>query len=84
MSLHAEGKLLHIKGQIVESSNNTTEGDGGVPVTVTERVKKSFERSLQLPAEIDNERVTATLEHGVLTVQLPKKSLAARVKIAIQ
>ena len=43
-----------------------------------------FERTLQLPAEIDHERVSATLEHGVLTVKLPKKSLPPRVKIAIQ
>jgi len=37
-----------------------------------ERPSGSFERSFTLPTEIDSERATASLEHGVLTIALPK------------
>lgn len=45
-----------------------------------ERVFGRFERSIQLPKDIESEGVSATYDHGVLTVTVPKaKSSKARV-----
>ena len=38
-----------------------------------ERVSGSFRRTIPLPREIDEERITAALEEGILRVELPKK-----------
>lgn len=37
-----------------------------------EREHHSIHRSLELPEEIDDEQVTATMKHGVLTIRMPK------------
>jgi HSP20 family protein len=42
----------------------------------TERVYGRFERSLPLPAEVDEERVRARFRRGVLEVELPKSERA--------
>ncbi len=48
-----------------------------------ERPSGSFERSFTLPAEIDSESATASLEHGVLTITLPKSKAARPRRLAI-
>lgn len=42
----------------------------------SERSYGRFERHLALPAEVDEERASATFRNGVLTVTLPKKERA--------
>jgi HSP20 family protein len=39
-----------------------------------ERTRESVERSVRLPADVEEDAVTATLDDGVLTVWLPKRS----------
>lgn len=48
-----------------------------------ERPSGSFERSFTLPAEIDSEKAVATLDHGVLTVTLPKSQAARPRRLEI-
>jgi len=50
-----------------------------------ERATGAFSRSLSLPEGIDAAAVTATFEHGVLTVRVPKpvKAQPQRVKIEV-
>lgn len=43
-----------------------------------------FERSVRLPAPVDESRAEAKLEHGILTVRLPKAQPSARRTIKIQ
>jgi Hsp20/alpha crystallin family len=50
----------------------------------SERYKKSFERVIKLPANIDASKVTASLEHGILQVTLPKAEAAKAIPIEIQ
>ncbi|RMF10695.1 MAG: Hsp20/alpha crystallin family protein [Alphaproteobacteria bacterium] len=45
---------------------------------VTERRYGSFQRSFQLPDTVDEEKVTASFDKGVLTIELPKRAEAAR------
>jgi HSP20 family protein len=55
-----EGRRLVVKGERKEG-----EGDAA-------KVVASFERSLELPFEIDGDKVEAKLEYGVLRLSLPK------------
>jgi len=43
----------------------------------------SLQRSIAVPESVDAEKVSASLEHGVLTVTLPKREQAKPRKIAI-
>lgn len=49
-----------------------------------ERYFGSFQRSFSLPATIDQERVTAVCERGILTIALPKKEDTRPKQISIQ
>ncbi len=51
----------------------------------SERRMGNFERVISLPIAVDNQHATATFEHGVLTLTLPKLKVAAssRVKVTI-
>lgn len=41
-----------------------------------ERVSGSFRRSIPLPQAVDEERITAVLEEGILRLELPKKGVS--------
>lgn len=43
----------------------------------------TFGRSFQLPEQVDEDRLTADLEHGVLTIRLPKHAKAKPKRITI-
>ncbi len=49
-----------------------------------ERAYGAFERALQLPAPVDENRAEATYRKGVLTIQLPKAHPHGRRRITIQ
>lgn len=49
-----------------------------------ERRSGQFERSFQLPCEIDVDAVTASLRNGVLTVKMPKAASSRTRKIAVE
>jgi HSP20 family molecular chaperone IbpA len=54
-----------------------TEGDA---VTVETRTRRVF-RALELPAEVDPERVDATLSNGLLDINLVKMGLSKKVPV---
>lgn len=41
----------------------------------------SFSRSIILPAEIDAERISATLKNGVLTIRMPKVERSKKISV---
>lgn len=49
-----------------------------------ERRKCDFTRRFSLPADVDNEGITASFKNGILTICMQKKELAAPKKILIQ
>ncbi|PPJ47608.1 molecular chaperone [Rhizobium sp. KAs_5_22] len=53
---------------------------------VVERRYGSFQRSMSLPASVDDAAVTATFDKGVLTITMPKKpgTVPAERKVAIE
>lgn len=48
-----------------------------------ERSYGSFQRVVQLPTEVDDEKVTANYKDGVLTLSMPKSPAARKRKIEI-
>ena len=49
-----------------------------------ERYEGEMSRTIELPTEIDAEKVTATYEHGVLTLHAPKVEAAKPRQIPVQ
>lgn len=49
-----------------------------------ERSQRSVRRSIQLPMEVDVDRVSARMKHGVLTVSMPKEETSKAKKISIE
>ncbi len=78
IDIDVRGDTLTLKG-----SRESESGKDGATFHRRERWSGSFERALRLPAEVDAERVSATLTNGILTINLPKPEVAAPRKVAI-
>jgi len=63
-----EEGVLTIQGQHETQNEQDEKG-----VRWVERAKGSFHRAIQLPAEVDADKVAASYKQGVLTVTLPKR-----------
>ena len=51
---------------------------------VRERSFGSFERSFQVPEDVDTDKVSASFKKGVLTVMLPKSAQAQKAEKKIE
>jgi HSP20 family protein len=67
IDIDIKGDTLTIRGAL-EESKVETEADWDIK----ERYSSSFQRSYRLPQEIQKDSVKASLEHGVLTLKIPK------------
>lgn len=76
--INLAGNTLTLKGE------RKVEAPEGYTVHRRERSAFRFARSLELPARVDGEKVTATLKNGVLTVTLPKTAEAQPRQIAVK
>ena len=63
-----EEGVLTIQGKLESEKDEDKRG-----VRYVERASGSFHRSIELPAEVDAAKVTASYRQGVLTVTLPKR-----------
>lgn len=79
VSVAVDGDVLTLKGEKKQES----EAKEDEPVYRRERFYGSFQRSLQLPSDIDAEKVNAAYKNGVLRVALPKSEAAKPRQIAI-
>ena len=76
--INLAGNTLTLKGE------RKVDAPEGYTVHRRERSAFRFARSLELPARVDGEKVTATLKNGVLTVTLPKAAEAQPRQIAVK
>ncbi|MEM9555347.1 MAG: Hsp20/alpha crystallin family protein [Acidobacteriota bacterium] len=74
-----EDGVLTVSGE--RHFETTDEGDG--KFRRIERSYGRFTRSFSVPQGIDQEKLTATFENGVLTLTLPKSEIAKSRKIQI-
>ncbi|MCL7489271.1 MAG: Hsp20/alpha crystallin family protein [Desulfobulbaceae bacterium] len=77
LNIRLQGNYLEISGS---RKSDTPEG---YTVHRVERGMTTFTRSFTLPADVDSEKVEATLSNGLLTLVLPKSETAKPKQIAI-
>jgi HSP20 family protein len=73
-----EGSTLTIRGERKQDSEVRQENYHRI-----ERCYGTFQRSFQLPQTIDQEKVKAACDKGVLTITLPKKELIKPKQITV-
>ena len=79
LKLQLEGNSLKIEG--TRRLQNNAEAYQSVH---RERSGETFSRTFKVPYEIDREKVSAKLEHGLLTVNLPRSEASRPRTIEIQ
>jgi len=78
IDIHLEGRLLTIQGEKKQKYEEKTENLHRVECRYG-----AFSRTLDLPADVDSEKVQATYKRGVLTLILPKTEKRTAKKIEI-
>ena len=78
-------KLEMQEDRLVVSGNRVTTSVGdGASAHRVERLSGDFSRSIQLPKQLDVEKIEAHFDNGVLLVQLAKHESAKPRKIAVK
>lgn len=78
VTIEVEDRVLTVSGE--RAATTTTEDARALRV---ERAGGQFRRQLTLPEGVDADAITATFEHGVLTVRVPKPVAIAPRRVAI-
>ena len=79
VDVDVDKNVLTIRGE--RKHEDVQEGSGYRRV---ERTFGAFARSFTLPQTVDAEAIEAKLEHGVLTVRLPKQDAQGARKVKVQ
>jgi HSP20 family protein len=74
-----EGRQVSVQAQ-AQRSEERKDGDR---VVYRERSLSSYSRSFTLPLEVDQAEADAKLEHGVLTLTLPKRNARAAAQLTV-
>ncbi len=80
ISIGLENNILTISAQKVAETSEKDEGK----FVRRERSSRSFVRSFHLPEHIDEAKVEARLDAGVLDLTLPKSAAAAKRRIEVK
>lgn len=85
VNITIEKGLLTVSGEKKShyESEDGGDGNGATRARVVERRFGRFTRAFRLPESVDEERVTAHYENGVLTLDLPKRPESRRRRIEI-
>jgi len=79
IDISVQGNLLTLKGERKQEKE-----EEGANYHRIERSFGAFSRTIQLPAEVDMEKVNAVYKNGVLRVTMPKTQAAASRKIEVK
>ncbi len=77
LDIQIESNVVTLKGELSIEHNEEDR------YLLQERPSGTFQRSIELPDDVDADNVEAELKNGVLTVRLPKSELAKPRKIKI-
>lgn len=80
VKVSVDGQRVTIEAEV----RRETERKEGETVMHAERIVRNYARSFELPHEVDDAQAVARLEHGVLTLTLPKKQAAQSRLLTIQ
>jgi len=78
LDISVVGNTLTVKGERKEEENKKGKG-----YFYSERRYGSFQRSVELPAEVDADKVAASYKEGVLELTLPKSEKARPKQIKV-
>lgn len=70
VSITVDNRMLTIKARREEQQKDTDETTGRV--VHSERRSRSFARTFRLPKDVDDENIAASMDKGILTLQLPR------------
>jgi HSP20 family protein len=76
----ADNGVLTVRGQ---KNSDRKEGDDESRYHLVERSYGAFTRSFQLPQGLDESKIEADCEHGILSIRIPKAALPQPRKIQI-
>jgi HSP20 family protein len=76
LDVQVEGNRLSISGKH-ESTEQTSKGK----TIYSERCANEVFRTVELPAEVDNSKINATLKDGILNIDLPKAPHAKSMRV---
>jgi len=79
LDVEVAGRMLTLKGEKRHEREEKDESHH-----LVERSWGSFERSVELPCEVDASKAEATFKNGVLKVRLPKTEEARAKKVEVQ
>jgi len=79
VKISVENQILTIRGEKKQIAEENSERWHRY-----ERTYGSFERTFTLPSSVDADRVQATVDHGVLTVTLPKSEKSKPKEIPVR
>ncbi|MBD3676174.1 MAG: Hsp20/alpha crystallin family protein [Planctomycetaceae bacterium] len=79
VDIELQGNTLRISGEHKEEKEET-----GKRYHRVERQSGSFYRSIELPCEVDQDKINAECKHGVLEVTLPKVAAAVSKKVKVK
>ena len=74
IDLTLQGDHLRIRAEREQETEQTDESEGEGRYIRKERSRRSVNRTVTVPEEVDEENVSADYRNGVLTVTLPKLS----------
>jgi HSP20 family protein len=81
ISVRVDGNVVHIDAEVKKQKETKGNGD---KVLRSERWEGSVSRTFTLAQDVDENKVSAKYENGVLTLELPKKASTAVKRISIQ
>ena len=79
VKISLEGNVLTVHGHKRQLAEEQTDR-----VHRYERTYGEFERTFNLPSSVDANRITASYEHGILTITLPKAEQARPREIQVE
>ncbi len=84
VNIQLEQGTVTMSGELKDEEPAASGETGGLRHHVRERRLGRFYRSVSLPGPVDADKATATFEHGVLTLRIPKAASAQPRRIPIQ
>ena len=82
VNIQVQDNILTISGELKEENNSRA--DSGPRWYMRERKNMTFVRSMRLPFPIQADKTEATMENGVLTLELPKVDETEQEIIPVQ
>lgn len=84
IEVHLNNDMITIKGRRIQATKETDEEIDPENYYIQECYWGGFSRSIILPVDVQNEKVEAITENGVLTVTLPKSKRPKNSRIPIK